>query len=94
MHFCQFYYFAIEDIAGNSATCYDVHFDRSGCQAFEWRKSNNVSNVKKINHDLPLCQNNVNGVYTRLCVWTKIFCCDKNEALSKKLRRYKKKLND
>jgi hypothetical protein len=22
-----------------------------------------VSNVKKINHGLPLCQNNVNGVY-------------------------------
>jgi hypothetical protein len=22
-----------------------------------------VSNIKKINHGLPLCQNNVNGVY-------------------------------
>jgi hypothetical protein len=29
------------------------------------RKSNSVSNVKKINHGLPLCQNNVNGVYIK-----------------------------
>jgi hypothetical protein len=26
-------------------------------------KLNNVSNVRKINHGLPLCLNNVNGVY-------------------------------
>jgi hypothetical protein len=30
---------------------------------FSGRKSNSVSNVKKINPGLPLCQNNVNGVY-------------------------------
>jgi hypothetical protein len=46
-------------MAGNSATCY-VRFDRSGTL---WRKSNSVTNVKKIKHGFPLFQNNVNGVY-------------------------------
>jgi hypothetical protein len=47
---------------GKFGTCY-VHFDRSACQALHWRKLNSVFNVKKINQDFPLCQNNLNGVY-------------------------------
>jgi gluconate kinase len=42
---------------------HDVDFDRSACYALcDGNQIHSVSNVKKINHGLPLCQNNTNGV--------------------------------
>jgi hypothetical protein len=64
VHCCQFYWFTIEessDIAGNSATCY-VHFDRSICD-FSNGNQTVCPKLKKNNHGLSLCQNNVNGVF-------------------------------
>jgi hypothetical protein len=59
----------LSDVAGNSAKCY-IHFDRSACHVTDF--SGSVSNVKKINHGLPLCQN-VNGVYNVQAIFVNFY---------------------